>query len=363
MTGEPSPRATRAIVKRVNNYSRLPRLGPHPAQTDTATDIAADARASLGQLITAWGWLAALRAPGRPGPRPTRPTSTLADVDRRAAAAAIYRDDRRAALTAAAAGNKPTGAHTTPVRLDIVAARVHIASEVTALAARMWEAVYGCGLLTILRDPAARDTACTWCHGLGQLDPPLGWAPWAWPADPVLCPRCNGRGRIPVATTCPACHAQGPCDCDRTDLAVALHLDAVDELLDVADTELAADADYTLATLNGYAEHAAGVGKDRRRVPGAECPVCGARELIAEVSDADPRRWSITCTGPDCICAGPGCDCGIGTDRRKDRRHRWPAATWDSRSGLAAAVRAVEQLPGVLASISRMALNLTNRNR
>jgi hypothetical protein len=136
---------------------------------------------------------------------------------------------------------------------------------------------------------------------------------------------------------------------------MSLHLATIDDLLGAVGIHSAADADQTLAELAAYATTVAGAGRDHRRIPGLECPVCGGRDLTAEVSAVDTRRWSITCHGPDCVCAGPGCDCGIGTERRAGRRHRWPGvALWALRDQ----VQRAGALPAVLADLLRRTVNL-----
>lgn len=320
-----------------------------------AGELAAEARVQLGRVEAAWRWLCDARVRGTTHPAVSRP------VDPRAAArmVEVWRLDRAAAVQAALAGRK-TGAVPAPGDLHVVTVRAGVAAQMTALTLRMWAATGNDerpGRLILLApadgppvgppgswatEPRRRLVPCGWCDR-GTLVKPEQW-PGEWPTDPMPCPRCHGRGELRSGRHCPACGAGGPCGCDRADLTVALAARTVDELLDAGDVEAVADAEYTLYGLAELAERTVGLGPDRRRLPGAECPVCGTRELVPEVGNPDPRKWAIYCQGPDCRCQGPGCPCGIGTGRRRDRRHMWPSCTWDGPRGLAAVLGV--DLPG-----------------
>lgn len=293
----------------------------------TARDLADEAHVELGRLTTAWGWVTLARLPGAPGPTVRHPTSPQAA----ARATQTWVEDRVAALAAALAGIK-TGTHPAPLRLGVTQARIRIAAEFVALTGRMHQATTPTAALTwhVTESVDRRRPCPAGCAG-GILIPPADTHPPA----PQACPSCMGAGTIPTGEPCLACLTTGRCRCDRDDLTVARAATLVERYLDQADVESAADALSTLADLADAALSAAGAGPDRRRLPGAECPVCGTRELVPEVSARNPRRWAIYCQGPDCVCAGPGCPCGIGTERRANRRHLWPAATWDGPHGLA----------------------------
>lgn len=312
--------------------------------SQAAADLAAEARVHLGRFLVGWDWVSEAREPGTTGPPVSRPQ----DIRQAVRAAQVWREDRDAVVASARDGHKIIGTVPSPVRLGVSAARFQIVDDLVDLTERMWNAANATALTLVIRESRTYTRACTWCVG-GTLPPPVGWA-WEWPIDPIACPRCLGGGRIPTGEQCPACKALGPCRCDRAAIAVALATGTIDTLLGLPGQLPAvhyvgvSDAEYTLADLADRAETAAGAGLDRRRLPLAECPVCGARELVPEVSHHDQRKWAITCYGPDCRCHGPGCPCGIGTDRRKDRRHVWPAATWDGPGGLAAALGV--DLPG-----------------
>ena len=259
-----------------------------------------------------------------------------------------HREDRRGQLTAAWAGINPAAPHAAPAHLTAVQTRTRVVAGLADLVARMWAAQQRDGLTLLVRDPQERVPfrPCGWCTGAGVLDPPAGWM-WTWPADPVGCPRCRGSGRLPAdGQPCRVCATAGPCGCDRADAAVAVATAQLAELLDTADVESASDAEVSLLDLADAAEHTVGLGRDRRRLKGAECPVCGSREMVPEVSSHDRREWSITCYGPDCRCHGVGCPCGIGTHRRRDKRHRWVARHWDGPRGLA--YRIGVRLPGTV---------------
>lgn len=318
--------------------------------SELAALLADDARVSLGRVRVAWEWLGDAREPGRPGPPASRPR----DLRAAAALAEQYRADRAAAGEATRAGRVISGHHPVPVRLGPVETRAAIAAALTDLAARMWDTLYAGGLVMLVNNPADRAADltlwCRWCAGTGEAQPPFGWS-WEWPRPrlippaagigpwyrepPIPCPRCAGAGRVPVPRSCLVCASVAPCRCDRADVVVALALSTLGGLLDLADVELASDAEVTLLAIAERAEAAVGAGPDRRRLPDAECPVCGSREMHAEVSSTDRREWAIRCTGPDCRCHGAGCPCGIGTPRRRDRLHLWPAKTWDGPRGLA----------------------------
>lgn len=322
--------------------------GPGVTYTEQAVD---DARGSLGRVRVAWRWVTEARIPGPPGVPVNRPVNPRRAADQ-AAAERVARTDQ---LTAAGwAGLKPGGTHPTPVMLGPVQVRQTIARELSNLAARMRAHADRDGLVLLVRDPADRVpfARCTWCNGAGVVIQPDGWL-WLWPPDPIGCPRCRGRGRIPTGDTCQTCGAMGPCVCDRADATVTAALTTVAGLLDTANSEAAGDADTTLLELAEIAERCVGCGPDRRRLPEApECPVCGSREMYAEVTSEDRREWVIRCTGPDCVCHGPiclcgtcqalprgrrgACPCGVATPRRAGRRHVWPSRLWDGPNGLAA---------------------------
>lgn len=68
---------------------------------------------------------------------------------------------------------------------------------------------------------------------------------------------------------------------------------------------------------------AAGIGPDRRRLPGdPPCPACGRDTLRVEVSALDERDWTVTCA-PDCRCTGHQCACKR-PDREPGLPHLWP---------------------------------------
>jgi hypothetical protein len=308
-------------------------------------ELAADTRAAAGRLMTAWGWLHEARLPGPGGPRPTRPVRAV-DPDEAEGLARRYRYERAAQLDAIKNGAKPVGEHALPISPAVVEARQRVAGDVAALASRMWKAAHDAGLVLSIRDRALI-RACPWCAGTGLALEPDGWA-WTWPDVGIVCALCAGRMVIPTGQACQACGDPGPCMCDRSDVVLALSLAVVDELLDLADVESIADACDTLERAAGRAERSAGAGSDRRALPGApECPVCGSRDLDAEVSSPDRRRWSVRCGNAECECTGPAhldpatgatvpaCPCGIATTRRAGRRHTWPGSLWDGPHGLA----------------------------
>jgi hypothetical protein len=314
-----------------------------------AYDMAAfdEAYAALGRFRAAWSWLGEALHPAAPGPRPARPVRPV-DEPTAAARAARYRYERAAHLDQIRRGNKGTAARAAPAHLGAVEARARITADVAELASRCWTYAHGDGLvLTVAEMPST--SPCPWCHGAGHALRPDDWpapAPYGagtvgeWPSAPIPCSLCRGRTVVPGPHRCQACGAPaGRCPCDRADVVVALSLSAVTGLVDLLTSEALADIAETLDDCARHAEGVAGAGRDLRRLPGnppPECPVCGSRELHAEVSSPDPREWSIRCAGPDCRCHGKDCPCTIGTDRRKDRRHVWPARVWDGPDNLAA---------------------------
>ncbi len=334
--------------------------GAAETPSEVAAQLADDARIALGRVRAAWPRLAAARLPG------TRAAVVDRPIDRRGAdrAAEQHRLDRAAAVEAYRNGRKVGGPHAAPCNLAPIDARHTIAGELADLSARMWSAVYAGGLVLLLRDPAGHDVSvwCTWCQGTGVAQPPYGWV-GDWPAgrlippavgigppylEPeIVCSRCDGAKRVPAAAGCQGCHATGPCSCDRADVVAALSMATIAELLDAADVEAAADAEVTLLDVAELAERVLRqTGPTRIRLPDAECPVCGAREMFAEVSSPDRREWAVRCAGADCVCAGPersdpdgrkvpACPCGIATPRREGNPHLWPARTWDGPRGLA----------------------------
>jgi hypothetical protein len=327
--------------------------------SEVAAQLADDARIALGRVRAAWPRLGDARLPG------TRPPVVDRPIDPRGAdrAAEQHRLDRQAAVEAYRHGRKVGGPHAAPCNLAPIDARHTVAGDLADLAARLWSAVYAGGLVLLLRDPAGREASvfCTWCQGTGEAQPPHGW-PGDWPHSglvppavgygpanyipPVTCSRCD-RGRVPAAAGCQACQAPGPCSCDRADVVAALSMTTIAELLDAADVEAAADAEATLLDVADLAERVLRqAGPTRIRLPDAECPVCGARELHAEVSSPIRQEWAVRCTAAGCVCAGPersdadgrkvpACPCGIATARRAGNPHAWPARTWDGPHGLA----------------------------
>jgi hypothetical protein len=295
-----------------------------------------DARAALGRFRPAWGWLADALHPSAPGPRPTRPPR---HVDEATAAAqfARYRYERAHHLVGIIRGAKPSAPHNLPVMIGPVDARTRITTTLATLAARTWENHHPDPLaLTIHDRPTTK--ACPWCEGHGHVLQPELWLGY-WPEHPITCPLCQGRMVIAARTPCQACAALGPCPCDRADVLVALALQTITGILDICNAETAGDIAATIDDCAALAETIAGAGRDRRRLPGTpppECPVCGTRELTAEVSSPDPREWSVRCEYADCVCEGLACKCGAGTDHRSGRPHTWPARLWDGPIGLAA---------------------------
>lgn len=317
--------------------------------------LADDVHAAAGRFRAAWSWLGDARIPGPVGPAADRPPPR--DAARRAGQLAEQlAADRAAAAASIRMRMAPGRDRPPPARLHAIEARQRIADAITTLAHRLWTHVHGPGpagdaararaIVDIDIDRArAVVVPCDWCAGTGVTQRPAGWS-WEWPADPPACPRCY-LGRVPTGNRCPGCYAAGWCGCDRTDLLVGLSLDLLVGLVDVVNVETAAGVETVLNEAADRAEAAAGAGRDRRQIPGPtppECPVCGSRELHAEVSSPKRREWSIRCLGPDCYCLGWGCPCGIGTARREGRRHVWPARRWDGPDGLAA--RLGVTLPG-----------------
>jgi hypothetical protein len=299
--------------------------------SEVAQQLADAARVSLGRIRAMWPQIGIARQPGPPPLPVQRPV----DARRAAAATQAWHDDRDAAFQAGVAGRVPSGPHPAPARLGPVAARAAIARTLLELAQRMWAATRDDGLRLLVRDPASRiDVAtCAWCKGTGICDWPTVWArPVMPPAAP--CSRCRGSGMVPAGRQCQACHTAGACDCDRADITFVLASAVVDDQLDTCDTETVSDAEVTLHNTAALAQLAAGDGPDQRRLT-AECPVCGSREMYAEVSSPRARDWSVRCNGPDCHCTGWRCLCGIGTAKRAGRTHMWPARTWDGPDGLA----------------------------
>jgi hypothetical protein len=307
---------------------------PAGGEVSPTADIADEARVALGRLRAAWSWLAEAVHPGTgTGARPTRHRRQL-DDDQQQALDARYRYERRAYLVAVHRGAKPSAPHAIPVNAGAVEARQHVAGDVAALAARMWEWVHGLGLVLTVNE-RGRTVPCGWCDGTGHAQQPDDW-PEAWPEHPIVCSMCRGRTVMPAGNTCQACTSTTGCHCDRHDVVVALSLDTVAGLLDHLGAEPLTITAATLDRAADRAEQAAGAGQDRRRIPGTpRCPACGTRELYAEVSSPDPREWAIRCGYTDCLCEGPFCPCRKGTDTREGRRHVWPARLWDGPAGLA----------------------------
>lgn len=329
---------------------------PGESPADVARQLADDARVALGRVRESWPRLAAARLPGSRRPVVDRPAATRA-VE---AAAEQWRLDRAAAREAVRHRRVISGYHPAPGNLDPIHARHEIGRELTDLSARLWSAAYAGGLVLMVRDPAGVTTWCTWCHGTGEAQPPHGWE-GDWPASrlippaagigppnydpPIPCSRCDG-GRIPAGDRCPRCGTAGRCRCERADVAAAAAMTTIADLLDLLGVEPAADAEWTLLDCADLAERTLRTGGPTAiRLHGAECPVCGARDMFAATASPDPREWSVRCQGPDCLCGGPEgvtdgvwhdkCPCGIATVRREGRRHVWPSRVWDGPTGLA----------------------------
>lgn len=319
---------------------------PAGGEVSPTAALADEARVALGRFRTAWSWLAESVHPSAPGPaRPTRyrrgraPEDAEAEIER-------YRYEREVYVIAVARGAKPSAPHALPLVDGAVDVRRRIAGDVAGLAARMWEWVHGLGLvLTVVEQ--GRTAACPWCAGAGYAQRPADWpAPveradgrgvvGMWPDHPIVCSFCQGRTVVPAGLVCPSCESPAGCRCDRYDVIVALSLDTVAGLLDHLGAEPLTVVAGAVDRAAARAERQVGAGQDRRRMPGQpECPVCGTRELYAEVSSRDPREWSIRCGYDDCECEGPFCPCQIGTATRAGRRHVWPSRMWDGPAGLA----------------------------
>lgn len=332
-------------------YRRGPRPGPVPGHArgraparetpPYSVTLADQARASIGRARAAWDWLGEALLPGQHGPHADRPVRPL-DDDARAAREAAHAADRAARHESLRRRITPGKARPAPANLEAITTRTRIVDALTLLHNRLTMDLAGAPVPIRYLDPDTRHALltrpCGWCTGTGITQRPDDW-PYPWPPDPPACPAC-WRGRIasPDAAPCAACRERGRCQCDRPTLHITAALDGLADLLDRLDVEQLTDVDVTLRELTDRAERAAGAGRDLRRLPGdppPECPVCGSRELHAEVSSPDRREWSIRCNGPDCRCEGFGCPCHMGTARRRDLRHVWPAKTWDGPDGLA----------------------------
>lgn len=330
-------------------HGRRPAPGPGPARRRApardarpySVTLADQARASIGRVRSAWDWLGEALLPGQRGPHADRPVRPL-DDDTRAARAAAHAADRLARHESLRRRITPGKARPAPANLEAITTRSAVVDRLTDLHDYATKEIAGAATPIRWVDPDTRHALltlpCTWCSGAGVAQQPDGWS-WPWPENPPACPVC-WRGRIsnPDATPCAACRQRGRCRCDRATLLVTGALDGLADLLDLLDVENLTYVDETLREVADRAARVAGAGRDLRRLPGdppPECPVCGSRELHAEVASPDRREWSIRCNGPDCECIGFGCPCGMGTNRRDGLRHVWPAKTWDGPGGLA----------------------------
>lgn len=330
-------------------YRRTGQTGPAPrsrapvrAAPPYTVTLADQTRASIGRLRTAWDWLGEALQPGQRGPHADRPLRPL-DDDARERREAGWHADRAARHASLRRRITPGTVRPAPVSLEAITTRTTITDQLTALHHRTTTTVAGAPTPIRWLHPADRHALltlpCPWCAGTGIAQKPDGWT-WPWPPDPPVCAGC-WRGRItnPHASPCSACRTPGRCRCDPTTLYITGVLDGLADILDRLNAEHLAAVDATVRDLTDRAERAAGAGRDLRRLPGdppPACPVCGSRELTAEVSRADRREWSIRCDGPDCACLGTlSCPCRMGTPRRKGLPHVWPAKTWDGPGGLA----------------------------
>ncbi|TAK89318.1 MAG: hypothetical protein EPO06_11675 [Burkholderiaceae bacterium] len=277
--------------------------------------------------------------PGKPGAaiyleRQTSPRAEQIEAEQ-------IRRDRAAARVATKKGRIPSGPRPAAARIPAVNARAAIPRDLAALAARLHAHVYPHAdpLDLHVPDPTARKVwaPCGWCAGTGEAIPPAGWR-WPWPPETVPCPRCDATGKVPTGVACLACRALTVCDCDASDVLVALALAHIRDYLNTLNRELLADASHTLDAAAETAERVAGDGSgpDRRRLK-AECPVCRSREMYAEVSAEDYAAWVIRCMAVDCVCKASGCRCGRPWRAlRIGRRHMWPSVEWPGPAGLAA---------------------------
>lgn len=307
-----------------------------------------EAIAALSRLRAAWPWLAELREPG-----PTSPTRRYVSARQAATESYLHRRDRAARHVALSGGSQPDvrwniahrgtptvpmGPHGDAVRLGPVAARAEIAATTVALLRDVWAYVQGEDWDVTIYDPTQRAFAslCGWCRD-GILEPPSAW-PGEWPADPITCPRCNGRGTVPTGAVCLTCRTAGPCDCDATDAVTLAAFAALATVLPKLDEDEDGEhfsivAHRVLRRSDEHVRRVARVLDEARRIT-ARCPACGQLELWADVTSTDERDWSIACRNPLCECRGPGCGCGRPV-RYQGRRHRWPQKEWHDPGGFA----------------------------
>lgn len=203
--------------------------------------------AAVGQLRSAWAWLAEATVPG-PARRRQRLLGDAArrQLDRQAAA---ERADRHALLTS---GKVPSGNTTAPTSVSAIDARARIAESVDSLA---WQ------MASHLR------TAKYSAH----------YRPDGRTADTLFITALNW---ITVNALNVSNHA----------------------FLTEAYEQLLGDVDLARAV--------AGAGPERRPFA-AECPACGRRSLSWDCTSPDYREWSVQCGNKGCRCRGVDCACKL----------------------------------------------------
>lgn len=279
-----------------------------------AAELATDALHVVGRLRRLWPSLAEARHRGKPG------THLLVSrrMSQRQLEAETYavRRDRFAAAQAIRAGRTPSGEHPAPARVGPLHARTVVAALVRSTARRLH-------VPTAVTDPGSATghlADCPWCAGTGQAQIPAGWAPWAWPTEPVACFLCKGHGR-----RCTRCGAHGACGCTLADAIVDTLLDGLALVLPkVTEAAPAAAAARDLQRAERAARNALGIRDTDLRVITAPCPACDRKELAADVTSPKRQEWSVSCQSVLCRCEGPGCSCGRPV-RWPGRKHRWPS--------------------------------------